>query len=55
MPHLWVPEKIATDCLGCPLFRRCGQYAMMLPLREQSRAAAASTAAPDRRVAAAVA
>ena len=55
VPHLWLPEKITTDCLGCPLFKKCGQHAMMLSLREQSRAAAASTAAPDRRVAAAVA
>ncbi len=33
VPHLSVPEKIATDCVGCPLFRTCGQYAMILPLR----------------------
>lgn len=32
VPHLWVPEKIFTDCGGCPLFRRCGQYAMVAPL-----------------------
>jgi len=33
VPHMWVPEKIAHDCTGCPLFRRCGQYAVTLPLR----------------------
>jgi N-acetylglutamate synthase-like GNAT family acetyltransferase len=33
VPHIWVPEKIAHDCTGCPLFRRCGQYAVTLPLR----------------------
>jgi N-acetylglutamate synthase-like GNAT family acetyltransferase len=33
VPHLWVPEKIATDCVSCPLFRKCGQFAMILPLR----------------------
>lgn len=33
VPHIWVPEKIAHDCIGCPLFRRCGQYAVTLPLR----------------------
>jgi len=33
VPHVWVPEKIAHDCTGCPLFRRCGQYAVTLPLR----------------------
>ena len=32
VPHLWVPEKIYTDCTSCPHFRRCGQYAMILPL-----------------------
>lgn len=33
VPHIWVPEKIAHDCTSCSLFRRCGQYAVMLPLR----------------------
>jgi amino-acid N-acetyltransferase len=33
VPHVWVPEKIGHDCTGCPLFRRCGQYAVTLPLR----------------------
>jgi amino-acid N-acetyltransferase len=33
VPHMWVPEKIAHDCTSCPLFRRCGQHAVMLPLR----------------------
>jgi amino-acid N-acetyltransferase len=37
VPHVWVPEKIATDCLGCPLFRSCGQHAMILPLHEIAR------------------
>ncbi len=46
VPHLWIPEKIATDCLNCPLFRRCGQYAMVLPLR---RPACDGTAAVDAR------
>ena len=32
VPHLWLPEKIFTDCVKCPLFRRCGQYAMVVPL-----------------------
>jgi amino-acid N-acetyltransferase len=32
VPHAWVPEKIAVDCLGCPKFRRCGQHAVVLPL-----------------------
>jgi len=33
VPHMWVPEKIAHDCTACPLFRRCGQYAVTLALR----------------------
>ena len=31
-PHTWVPEKIALDCSACPLFRQCGQYAVVLDL-----------------------
>jgi amino-acid N-acetyltransferase len=34
VPHLWLPEKVFTDCVGCPLFRRCGQYAMVVPLED---------------------
>jgi amino-acid N-acetyltransferase len=34
VPHAWLPEKIATDCAGCPLFRQCGQSAMRLRLDE---------------------
>jgi amino-acid N-acetyltransferase len=37
VPHMWVPEKIAHDCTACPLFRRCGQYAVTLPLRDGVR------------------
>jgi N-acetylglutamate synthase-like GNAT family acetyltransferase len=33
VPHVWLPEKIAHDCHTCPLFRRCEQFAMLLPLR----------------------
>ena len=32
VPHTWVPEKIAHDCNTCPLFRNCGQYAIILDL-----------------------
>ena len=32
MPHLWLTEKIFTDCVKCPQFRQCGQYAMVVPL-----------------------
>ena len=33
VPAPWVPEKIAHDCNACPLFRNCGQYAMLLTAR----------------------
>lgn len=32
VPHTWLPEKIAADCHRCPLFRACGQHAVVLPL-----------------------
>ena len=32
VPHLWLTEKVFIDCVKCPQFRRCGQYAMVLPL-----------------------
>ena len=41
VPHLWVPEKIFADCVKCPAFRRCAQFAMVAPLE-------APTDAPDR-------
>jgi len=49
VPHTWLPEKIHTDCVNCPLFRKCEQYAMLLPLtaiaRYTSTPAAAARAA----------
>ena len=36
VPHTWVPEKIAHDCFSCPLFRNCGQYAIVLELDRMS-------------------
>jgi amino-acid N-acetyltransferase len=32
VPHLWLPEKISTDCVRCPRFRQCGQYAMVVSI-----------------------
>jgi amino-acid N-acetyltransferase len=32
VPHEWLPEKIRADCGSCALFRRCNQYAVVLPL-----------------------
>jgi amino-acid N-acetyltransferase len=37
VPHTWVPEKIAHDCIACPLFRNCGQYAIVLELSTVER------------------
>jgi amino-acid N-acetyltransferase len=52
VPHVWIPDKIARDCVGCPLFRRCGQHAMVRPLQAAARPRAVADAG---RVAAAVA
>lgn len=46
VPHTWLPAKIATDCVSCPLFRNCGQHAMMLPLVDIPMYVAPSTSAP---------
>lgn len=35
VPHAWLPAKIAMDCVGCALFRQCGQDAMRLQLAER--------------------
>jgi amino-acid N-acetyltransferase len=35
VPHVWLPEKIVTDCHTCVHFRKCGQYAMMHDLARQ--------------------
>lgn len=32
VPHLWVREKVFTDCVTCPLFRTCGQHAVVVSL-----------------------
>ena len=36
VPHLWLAEKVFADCVKCPLFRRCGQYAMLMDLDHAS-------------------
>ena len=38
VPHVWLPEKIVTDCHSCPHFRRCGQYAVQRELRRANQA-----------------
>jgi amino-acid N-acetyltransferase len=44
VPHLWVPEKIFTNCTACPLFRRCGKYAMIVSLGDTAHASVTSVA-----------
>ncbi len=51
VPHVWVPEKIAHDCVTCSQFRRCGQYAVSLPLRAGAGLRLDLTAPPQRSVA----
>lgn len=46
VPHLWLSEKIFTDCVKCPLFRQCGQYAMVVPLEPTVERPAVAAAAP---------
>jgi len=38
VPHVWLPEKIVTDCHACAHFRRCGQYAVRRELRRGDHA-----------------
>ena len=52
VPHVWVPEKIAHDCVGCAQFRHCGQYAVSLSLRAGSGLRLELGAPPARAVAA---
>jgi amino-acid N-acetyltransferase len=47
VPHVWLPEKIGTDCHACAFFRRCGQVAVVTELesaREERIAGIASHA-----------
>jgi hypothetical protein len=51
VPHVWVPEKIARDCVSCSLFRQCGQYAVSLQLRAGVGLRLEQSAPPTRAVA----
>lgn len=52
VPHVWVPEKIARDCVSCAQFRQCGQYAVSLTLRPGAGLRLVENFAPAARVAA---
>jgi amino-acid N-acetyltransferase len=47
VPHTWVPEKIAHDCTTCPLFRNCGQFAVVQDILPAHVGAHVRTAAPS--------
>ena len=38
VPHVWIQEKVFTDCVKCEHFRRCGQYAMVASIDSPSAA-----------------
>jgi hypothetical protein len=44
-----VPEKVFTDCVRCPLFRSCGQHAVVLAL-DPARSGSGRRGAALRRV-----
>jgi len=50
VPHTWLPEKIFADCQSCPVFRRCGQYAMLVPLGPGAGAGLGTLLEPLRQV-----
>jgi amino-acid N-acetyltransferase len=50
VPHVWMPEKIAHDCVTCSQFRRCGQYAVALALRPGAAPRGADRSMPARGV-----
>jgi amino-acid N-acetyltransferase len=54
VPQLWVPEKVCTDCWTCPLFRHCGQNAVVLRLEPAGRRREAPLRRPAIRLGAAV-
>ena len=45
VPHLWLPEKIFADCVKCPQFRHCGQYAMVAPIEAATESLPAASVA----------
>jgi N-acetylglutamate synthase-like GNAT family acetyltransferase len=44
VPHVWLPEKIVTDCRRCVHFRQCGQYAVVRALGRPHRSTIRLTA-----------
>ena len=48
VPHLWMQEKISTDCVKCEHFRRCGQYAMVAMTDGPSAADRSAAISADR-------
>jgi amino-acid N-acetyltransferase len=48
VPHLWLAEKVFTDCVKCPKFRTCGQYAMVVGVEPASEPVARDLTIPLR-------
>jgi amino-acid N-acetyltransferase len=44
VPHVWLMPKLMTDCVRCPLFRRCGQYAVVVAIPAEGVGCAVPTA-----------
>lgn len=47
VPHVWLSEKVLTDCVHCPLFRTCGQYAVVAAIGAADGHAPAGSARPS--------
>lgn len=44
VPHVWLMPKLLADCVRCPLFRRCGQYAVVISIEARACRRVARTA-----------
>ncbi len=47
VPHVWLSEKVLADCVRCPLFRTCGQYAVVAALDEADGHVPAGSSLPS--------
>jgi len=47
VPHLWLSDKVLADCVRCPIFRMCGQYAVVASLDEAVGPVARTSSRPS--------
>ncbi|MDE3154880.1 MAG: GNAT family N-acetyltransferase [Acidobacteriota bacterium] len=47
VPHVWLTEKVLADCVRCPLFRACGQYAVVASLDDPTGPAVRGASRPS--------